>query len=106
MFQKLSFARLIMILTLPTFLLKLFKIEHAFVYDSFEFLINVIRTMLQRGGRREDLITLLKEAHVRDEDLKNMNFDKLTASSGKCILHELTNQNNIYYCFFRARATP
>ena len=87
LFRDVSLFRLTSQLSLPVQFLKLFNIKHFFPYDSFEFFKKVSRTMLERGGAREDFIKILKEASISDEELENMNYDKLTATSGGYFQH-------------------
>ena len=75
--------RLLALLTMPVPVLKFLNITHNLPQDSFEFFLNVSKTMVKRGGDREDLVKILKEANIAESELKNLNYNKLSANSGK-----------------------
>ena len=87
MIQNLSIYRFFAILMLPVWMLKAFNITHAFVYESFSFMVNVIKTMLKQNAHNDNLINLLKEANISDEELKKLNFNKLQASTGEFLFN-------------------
>ena len=80
---KINFFKVLSIFTMSRRFLRLFNIEHTFPQDSYKFFVDVSKTMVDRGGEGENLVKLLKEANISEEELKNMNYNKLTANSGK-----------------------
>ena len=83
LFRDVKFGNMLLLLTMPRKILELLNINHVFPEDSFKFFIDVSKTMTERASGREDLVKLLKEANISEEDLKNLNYNKLTANSGK-----------------------
>ena len=82
-FRDISFTKMLLVLTMPIKILELLKIKNILPEDSFQFFVNVSKTMIERASGNNDLVELLKEANISEEDLKNLNYNKLTANSGK-----------------------
>ena len=70
-----------MMFILPKWLLRTLGMLHPFVEDSFNFFVKISKEIMQRKTDKENLVKLIREAHISENDLKNLNYNKLTATA-------------------------